>query len=93
MLPSMDWTPAITTILVVFGMMATVAAWLSSKINGVGRHLDTKIDRIDTKIETVRKELSAEITRNREELIWVRYHLDPESQKRAIPEEYKPPEQ
>ena len=86
----MDWTQALTIMLVTFGTVMTMGIWLSSKI-------DTKTDAIrkelGSEIATVRKDLGAEIQKNREELIWIRYRLDPDAHKRAVPEEYKPPEQ
>ena len=66
----MDVVSVLTIILSVFGLNFVFFGYLLNKIDSGTKDLTDKID-------DVRKVLSGEIQKNREEIMWIKFRLDP----------------
>lgn len=62
----MDWTPAFVILGVFWGMLL----YLLNKIDGIKNDLGKEI-------QSIRTDLSREIQKNREEILWIKFRLDP----------------
>lgn len=73
----MDWTQAF----VILGVFSGMFLYLLNKIDGIKNDLGKEIQsvRIDLtkEVQSLRTDLSREIQKNREEILWIKFRLDP----------------
>lgn len=83
----MDWTQSLTIILTILGICVGGFLYLSSKIDKIREDLYKEISNCRDDLSNIRNDLYKEIYKNREEILWIKFRLDPNEHPRWKREE------
>jgi len=81
----MEWTQVI----VILGVFVGAFLYLANKIDSNSSKMDDIRNDLTGKVDALRNDLSKEIQKNREEILWIKFRLDPHEHPQKKEEEAK----